>query len=197
MVLWELLTCETPYRDVDSSAVIWGVGSASLHLPIPSTCPSGFRLLVKQCWAAKPRNRPSFKHILLHLEIASIEVLCTPAQEYFNTQVKQYFPLLLFIAPSWPFTVTACFVFFVNVIFFSKQATWKEEVREHMSVMKSANDKRPILETELIAKREEELRHAQDIRQHYQRKLEKVNSLCTELRVYMNRLEQRERDLSK
>ncbi|XP_034232594.1 mitogen-activated protein kinase kinase kinase 13 isoform X2 [Thrips palmi] len=162
VVLWELLTCETPYRDVDSSAVIWGVGSASLHLPIPTTCPSGFRLLVKQCWAAKPRNRPSFKHILLHLEIASIEVLCTPAQEYFNTQ-----------------------------------ATWKEEVREHMSVMKSANNKRPILETELIAKREEELRHAQDIRQHYERKLEKVNSLCTELRVYMNQLEQRERDLSK
>lgn len=162
VVLWELLTCETPYRDVDSSAVIWGVGSASLHLPIPSTCPSGFRLLVKQCWAAKPRNRPSFKHILLHLEIASIEVLCTPSQEYYNTQ-----------------------------------ATWKEEVREHMSVMKSANDKRPIMETELIAKREEELRHAQDIRQHYERKLERVNSLCTELSLYMQQLEQRERDLNK
>ncbi|KAK3927245.1 Mitogen-activated protein kinase kinase kinase 12 [Frankliniella fusca] len=162
VVLWELLTCETPYRDVDSSAVIWGVGSASLHLPIPATCPSGFRLLVKQCWAAKPRNRPSFRHILLHLEIASIEVLCTPAQDYFNTQ-----------------------------------ATWKEEVREHMSVMKSANNKRPILETELIAKREEELRHAQDIRQHYARKLERVNSLCTELSLYMQQLEQREKELDK
>lgn len=162
VVLWELLTCETPYRDVDSSAVIWGVGSASLHLPIPSTCPSGFRLLVKQCWAAKPRNRPSFKHILLHLEIASIEVLCTPAPEYFNTQ-----------------------------------DTWKEEVREHMSVMKSETNKRPIMETELIAKREEELRHAQDIRQHYERKLEKVNSLCTELKLAMQQLEQREKDLFK
>ena len=161
VVLWELLTCETPYRDVDSSAVIWGVGSASLHLPIPTTCPSGFRLLVKQCWAAKPRNRPSFKHILLHLEIASIEVLCTTPQEYFNNQ-----------------------------------ATWKEEVREHMSVMKS-NNTRPIMETELIAKREEELKHAQDIRQHYERKLERVKSLCTELNTYMQQLEQRERDLSK
>lgn len=76
------------------------------------------------------------------------------------------------------------------------QATWKEEVREHMSVMKSANT-RPIMETELIAKREEELRHAQDIRQHYERKLQRVNSLCTELSLYMQQLEQRERDLSK
>ena len=37
--LWELLTCEIPYRNVDSSAIIWGVGSNSLQLPIPSTCP--------------------------------------------------------------------------------------------------------------------------------------------------------------
>lgn len=50
VVLWELLTCETPYQGVDSSAIIWGVGSNSLHLPIPSTCPEGFKLLLKQCW---------------------------------------------------------------------------------------------------------------------------------------------------
>ncbi|PSN48755.1 hypothetical protein C0J52_08925 [Blattella germanica] len=45
VVLWELLTCETPYKDVDSSAIMFGVGNYSLHLPIPSTCPEGFRLL--------------------------------------------------------------------------------------------------------------------------------------------------------
>lgn len=27
VVLWELLTEEIPYRDVDSMAIIWGVGS--------------------------------------------------------------------------------------------------------------------------------------------------------------------------
>lgn len=87
VVLWELLTCETPYNDVDSSAIIWGVGSNSLHLPIPSSCPEGFRLLVKQCWSAKPRNRPSFKHILIHLEIAAVEVLVSSPEDYFRTQV--------------------------------------------------------------------------------------------------------------
>lgn len=74
VVLWELLACEVPYKDVDSSAIIWGVGSNSLHLPIPTSCPEGFKLLVKQCWSAKPRNRPSFKHILIHLDIAAVEV---------------------------------------------------------------------------------------------------------------------------
>merc|ERR1712020_685810 len=68
--VWELLTGELPYKNVDSSAIIWGVGSNSLQLPLPSTCPDGFKLLIKQCWSSKPRNRPSFRHILMHLDIA-------------------------------------------------------------------------------------------------------------------------------
>lgn len=52
VVLWELLTGEIPYKDVDSSAIIWGVGSNSLHLPVPSTCPDGFKILMKQTWCA-------------------------------------------------------------------------------------------------------------------------------------------------
>ncbi|NWU73610.1 M3K12 kinase, partial [Pterocles burchelli] len=50
VVLWELLTGEIPYKDVDSSAIIWGVGSNSLHLPVPSGCPDGFKVLLRQCW---------------------------------------------------------------------------------------------------------------------------------------------------
>ena len=50
VLLWELMTHEIPYRDVDSSAIIWGVGSNSLHLPLPVSCPEGFKLLMRQCW---------------------------------------------------------------------------------------------------------------------------------------------------
>lgn len=50
VVLWELLTHEIPYKDVDSSAIIWGVGSNCLHLPIPSSTPDGIKLLMTQCW---------------------------------------------------------------------------------------------------------------------------------------------------
>uniref|UniRef100_A0AAV2K072 mitogen-activated protein kinase kinase kinase n=1 Tax=Knipowitschia caucasica TaxID=637954 RepID=A0AAV2K072_KNICA len=87
VVLWELLTGEIPYKDVDSSAIIWGVGSNSLHLPVPSTCPDGFKILMKQTWQGKPRNRPSFRQILLHLDIASADVLGTPQETYFKSQV--------------------------------------------------------------------------------------------------------------
>ncbi|KAL1117107.1 hypothetical protein AAG570_004435 [Ranatra chinensis] len=161
VVLWELLTCETPYKDVDSSAIIWGVGSNSLNLPIPSSCPDGFRLLIKQCWAPKPRNRPSFKHILLHLDIAAAEVLNSSPEEYFRSQ-----------------------------------ATWKEEVREHMVHMqKNGNNMPKFEEEELIKKRNEELKHAQDIREHYERKLERANDLYLELRAAMSQIEQREREL--
>lgn len=50
MVLWEMLTGEVPYKDVDSSAIIWGVGNNSLHLPVPESCPDSFKLLLRQCW---------------------------------------------------------------------------------------------------------------------------------------------------
>jgi serine/threonine protein kinase len=87
VVLWELLTCDAPYKNVDSSAIIWGVGSNSLCLPIPSTCPEGYKLLIRQCWATKSRNRPSFKNILVHLDIAAVEVLSLQTEDYFRTQV--------------------------------------------------------------------------------------------------------------
>ncbi|XP_039962811.1 mitogen-activated protein kinase kinase kinase 13-B isoform X1 [Bactrocera tryoni] len=86
VVLWEMLTCEIPYKDVDSSAIIWGVGNNSLKLPIPSSCPEGFKLLVNLCWHTKPRNRPSFGQILTHLEIAGPELLRKTDNGYFEAQ---------------------------------------------------------------------------------------------------------------
>lgn len=86
VVLWEMLTCEIPYKDVDSSAIIWGVGNNSLHLPIPATCPDGFNLLINLCWKTKPKNRPSFRIILNHLEIAGPQLLKQSDKQYFETQ---------------------------------------------------------------------------------------------------------------
>ena len=59
----------------------------SFQLPIPSTCPDGYKLLIKQCWSTKPRNRPSFKNILMHLDIAAVEILSFQPDDYFRTQV--------------------------------------------------------------------------------------------------------------
>ncbi|XP_076216531.1 mitogen-activated protein kinase kinase kinase 12 [Aptenodytes patagonicus] len=160
VVLWELLTGEIPYKDVDSSAIIWGVGSNSLHLPVPSGCPDGFKVLLRQCWNSKPRNRPSFRQILLHLDIASADVLSTPQETYFKSQ-----------------------------------AEWREEVKLHFEKIKSEGTCLHRLEEELINRRREELRHALDIREHYERKLERANNLYMELSALMLQLELKEKEL--
>lgn len=61
VVLWEMLTGEIPYKDVDSSAIIWGVGNNSLQLPLPESCPDGFKILLRQCWWAVLHPN-GFKH---------------------------------------------------------------------------------------------------------------------------------------
>ncbi|RMX52851.1 hypothetical protein pdam_00011312 [Pocillopora damicornis] len=79
--------CSEKVDDVDSSAIIWGVGSNSLHLPVPTTCPEGFKLLMKLCWNSKPKNRPSFQQVLLHVDIAAGDVIKTPQEFYLNRQI--------------------------------------------------------------------------------------------------------------
>merc|ERR1712038_1559940 len=160
--VWELLTCEIPYKNVDSSAIIWGVGSNSLQLPIPSSCPEGVKLLVKQCWSAKPRNRPSFRHILMHLDIAAVEILSVKPEDYFRTQ-----------------------------------QSWKAEVWEYNEKMRCEGSSIPLADDALVKKRKNELKHAQDVRELYERKLERTNNLYLELSAVQLQLEQREQDLAK
>ncbi|XP_072308144.1 mitogen-activated protein kinase kinase kinase 12-like isoform X2 [Eucyclogobius newberryi] len=162
VVLWEMLTGEVPYKDVDSSAIIWGVGNNSLQLPVPDTCPDSFKLLLRQCWNCKTRNRPSFRQILLHLDIASADILSTPQETYFQSQVE-----------------------------------WRDEVRHHFEQLKSEGTCLHRLDEELLKRRREELRHALDIREHYERKLERANNLYMELNAIMLQLEIKEKELHK
>lgn len=50
-------------------------------------------------------------------------------------------------------------------------------------------------EEDLIKKRKDELKHAQDIREHYERKLERANNLVLQLSAVLLQLEERENDL--
>ncbi|XP_023851582.1 mitogen-activated protein kinase kinase kinase 12-like isoform X1 [Salvelinus sp. IW2-2015] len=162
VVLWEMLTGEVPYKDVDSSAIIWGVGNNRLNLPVPESCPDGFKILLRQCWSCKPRNRPSFRQILLHLDIASADLLSTPQETYFKSQ-----------------------------------AEWRVEVKQHFEKIKSEGTCIHRLDEEMIIRRKEELRHALDIREHYERKLDRANNLYMELNAVMLQLELKEKELLK
>ncbi|XP_058466561.1 mitogen-activated protein kinase kinase kinase 9 isoform X2 [Malaya genurostris] len=163
VVLWELLTGEVPYKHVDSSQIIFGVGNNSLYLPIPGSCPEGFKLLLKQCWSPKPRNRPSFKIILTHLEIAGRELLqqCTEDQGYYETQ-----------------------------------KSWREEIRSHMQKLTTNGMNIQKYEQELIKKRKDEWKHAQDIRLVYERKLERANTMYMQLSAVWVQLQQKEREIA-
>ncbi|XP_053808124.1 mitogen-activated protein kinase kinase kinase 13 isoform X3 [Vidua chalybeata] len=113
-------------------------------------------------WQSKPRNRPSFRQTLMHLDIASADVLATPQETYFKSQ-----------------------------------AEWREEVKKHFEKIKSEGTCIHRLDEELIRRRREELRHALDIREHYERKLERANNLYMELSAIMLQLEVREKELIK
>jgi mitogen-activated protein kinase kinase kinase 9 len=47
VLLWELLTGETPYKGIDALAVAYGVAVNKLTLPIPSTCPQPWKILME------------------------------------------------------------------------------------------------------------------------------------------------------
>uniref|UniRef100_A0A4W5KFS0 Mitogen-activated protein kinase kinase kinase 13 n=1 Tax=Hucho hucho TaxID=62062 RepID=A0A4W5KFS0_9TELE len=117
---------------------------------------------MKQTWQGKPRNRPSFRQILLHLDIASADILGAPQETYFKSQSE-----------------------------------WREEVRKHFEKIKSEGTCIHRLDEELIKRRRDELRHALDIREHYERKLERANNLYMELSAIMLQLEVREKELIK
>lgn len=89
VVLWELLMCETPYKNLDQNSIMWGVGSNKLRLPIPVTAPDGIKLLLQLCFNLKPRNRPTFSQILKHLEIVSQnEIIFKLEDEYQKNQLE-------------------------------------------------------------------------------------------------------------
>uniref|UniRef100_A0A3Q0S516 Mitogen-activated protein kinase kinase kinase n=1 Tax=Amphilophus citrinellus TaxID=61819 RepID=A0A3Q0S516_AMPCI len=67
VLLWELLTGEVPYREIDALAVAYGVAMNKLTLPVPSTCPEPFAQLLGECWSPNPHSRPSFTSILRRL----------------------------------------------------------------------------------------------------------------------------------
>ncbi|KPP78003.1 mitogen-activated protein kinase kinase kinase 12-like [Scleropages formosus] len=74
-------------------------------------------------------------------------------------------------------------------------AEWREEVKHHFDKLKSEGTCLHRLDEELVKRRREELRHALDIREHYERKLERANNLYMELNAVMLQLELKEKEL--
>ncbi|XP_029968270.1 mitogen-activated protein kinase kinase kinase 20 isoform X1 [Salarias fasciatus] len=71
VVLWEMLTREIPFKGLEGLQVAWLVVEKNERLTIPSSCPSSFAELMRNCWRTEPKERAMFKQILSTLESMS------------------------------------------------------------------------------------------------------------------------------
>ncbi|GMS99479.1 hypothetical protein PENTCL1PPCAC_21654, partial [Pristionchus entomophagus] len=166
VVLWEMLTREQPYKNIDSMAIIWGVGSNQLALPIPPTAPEGLKLLMRQCWSLKPRNRPSFVNILQHLQILKKELEEMGEEEWLRR----------------------CEIWREG----AKCIEYPNSLKKHGAELMQQQHQQEALRK----KREEELRHAMDIREMFEFKLQRVNKMYAQLTNCLADLDEREEDLT-
>uniref|UniRef100_A0A914UTT2 mitogen-activated protein kinase kinase kinase n=1 Tax=Plectus sambesii TaxID=2011161 RepID=A0A914UTT2_9BILA len=74
VLLWELLTAETPYKGIDTLAVAYGVAVNKLQLLIPKSCPDSLRLIMERCWEVEPHKRPMFSSLLVDLKALKDEL---------------------------------------------------------------------------------------------------------------------------
>lgn len=65
-----MLSQEVPYGGLEQTAIIYGVGSNTLHVPVPESFPDGFRIIISMCLCLKPRKRPSFARLQQLLDMA-------------------------------------------------------------------------------------------------------------------------------
>ncbi|KAJ9601331.1 hypothetical protein L9F63_000512, partial [Diploptera punctata] len=91
VLLWELLTGETPYKGIDALAVAYGVAVNKLTLPIPSTCPQPWRELMEELAdLSSPHLRPSFDDILQALDAIVHSAFTQTPHESFHTMQEDW-----------------------------------------------------------------------------------------------------------
>ncbi|OHT15048.1 hypothetical protein TRFO_14571 [Tritrichomonas foetus] len=64
IVLWELLTGESPYNDVPITKLLYLVVQEKLRPTIPPDTPPDMAQLITACWSTDPKQRPSFSQII-------------------------------------------------------------------------------------------------------------------------------------
>lgn len=170
VVLWELLTGDQPYSGVEQGSIIYGIGTNNLNLPVPSTAPLGFSLLLKQCWNPEARHRPEFRQILLHLQILLDDsgFADKPAETHFTEQKK------------WKAEMKGVFKELAEAQ--RPPANWEGPDEDDVA-------------DELERRRTDALQHAEDVRSLMTARLEKVSRALLDVRARERAVEERERVL--
>jgi len=77
MILWELLTGQSPYESLEVEnfeELIEEICVKNTREKIPSDCPSTLKKLISSCWKPNPEERPDFLHIISSLDDCLVEV---------------------------------------------------------------------------------------------------------------------------
>eukprot|EP00056_Hartaetosiga_gracilis_P010619 m.158492 g.158492 ORF g.158492 m.158492 type:complete len:948 (-) comp13353_c1_seq3:28-2871(-) len=67
VIVWEIVTLEVPYENMEPFSILWLVAKQNMRLPIPSTCPESLKNLMCTCMSTDPASRPAFTAIVRQL----------------------------------------------------------------------------------------------------------------------------------
>ncbi|EGC32411.1 hypothetical protein DICPUDRAFT_38450 [Dictyostelium purpureum] len=67
-VLWECISRQIPYHDLEHIDWVRSVLDLSYRPPIPETCIPEIKELIVRCWETDPQSRPNFDEIVVYLE---------------------------------------------------------------------------------------------------------------------------------
>ena len=79
ILLWELLTCDSPYRGIPTNQIINKVIYENSRPKLPENLPKKLENLITSCWSADPSARPTMPQIL-HA-FATSEQCCFPGAD--------------------------------------------------------------------------------------------------------------------
>lgn len=68
IVLWELLTGQTPFQDLSPVQAAFAVVNKHARPSLPLHCPNVLAHLIHQCWSTDPDKRPNFSEIVESLD---------------------------------------------------------------------------------------------------------------------------------
>ena len=71
ILVWEVLTRETPFANMNPQSVAFQAAVQGLRPPMPKDITPQLASLMEQCWHAEPLQRPPFTSIVLELSTVS------------------------------------------------------------------------------------------------------------------------------
>ncbi|WCJ29589.1 Protein kinase superfamily protein [Euphorbia peplus] len=67
VILWELVTCQIPWKGLNPMQVVGAVGFQNKRLEIPEDVDPSVSQIVHDCWQREPQLRPSFSQLISRL----------------------------------------------------------------------------------------------------------------------------------